>query len=251
MTHGGIHAEEEIMLARRVMRRLGEFELNFGRFVTAMVDELRGINHRQGELMAAIDDLKTAVATEDGEIDALVAYVADLGRQLQDALDNDDSEALAAITADVNSHAAELAAAVPPAGSTPTTPAAPADPGALPEGTQTGADGAPLDESHTDANTTLAGLGEAASEPSVPVSDADTPPSQVVSDAFGAGAIGNPETAPGGDSAPPATEDNPVLSGTPGEASTDTSAVDDEPVEPVTEPADGAVNDSDTESAQG
>lgn len=85
----------------------------YERLVTATVNELRGLNHRQGELMAAIDDLKTAIANEDAEVDAIVAYVADLGQQLADALASNDTAALQALSDDVNSHAAQLQAAVP------------------------------------------------------------------------------------------------------------------------------------------
>lgn len=131
-----LDGEEQILKLRQIERKLDALADMFNRFAGATVDQIRGINHKlssQGEIMAAIDDLKSAITAEDGEVDAIVAYVKQLADDLANALANDDTAALTALSADVNQHAAELQAAVPAApapvdggdGSTPVDPSAP------------------------------------------------------------------------------------------------------------------------------
>lgn len=110
----GIFGEDNHVGLHRIERKLDALAATFLRFANATVDELRGIRHKQGEIMAAIDDLKTAVAGEDAAIDAIVAYL----QQLASTLGTPDAD-VEAVVADINTHVAELQAATPAAPVTP------------------------------------------------------------------------------------------------------------------------------------
>lgn len=116
----GIFGEDNHVGLHRIEQKLDAIAGMFQRFANATVDELRGLNHRQGEIMAAIDDLKAAVAGEDAAIDAIVAYLQSIAGQL--GTPDADVEA---VVADINAHVAELQAATPAAPVTPTDPTAP------------------------------------------------------------------------------------------------------------------------------
>lgn len=117
-----IDAEINESNARRIEGKIDRLAAIFERFANATVDELRGTNKRQGDIMAAIDDLKAAVAGEDAAIDAIVAYL----QTLAGTLGTPDAD-VEAVVADINAHVAELQAALPaPATPAPTDGSAPA-----------------------------------------------------------------------------------------------------------------------------
>lgn len=110
----GVGSEENAVSRYRLEQRLDRLITLFDRFASATVNELQGINHRlsrKGDIMAAIDDLKAAVASEDTAIDAIVAYLQSVVAQLGST--NSDDPAVEAVVADINQHISELQAAVP------------------------------------------------------------------------------------------------------------------------------------------
>lgn len=181
-----------------------------------MLYELASINYKLGEVMAAIDDLKAAVAADDATSEAAVTYIQELAAQLA-ALPTDDSTALEALTSDVQSHADALQAAITPA---PIVPPATVD-----------TDGNPLTGQPDGTNAVT---GSAAD----PAGSALVPPVTSTSD----GIVPTPTSTDDGSS----TDAPPVVTGSDGTAPSDPTAVD-APVDstPVDAPA-PAVGDSAT-----
>lgn len=72
--------------------------------------------------MATLDDVKTAMATEDGKVDGLIAAFKDMAAKLAAAVAANDPAALQALVDEANAKSAAIDAAMAP----PAPPAAPA-----------------------------------------------------------------------------------------------------------------------------
>jgi uncharacterized phage infection (PIP) family protein YhgE len=88
------------------------------------------ITTEESKIMAALDDLQTQVAQNTSLEQSAVTLIQGIAKQLQDAVENNDSSALQALASQLNTSAAALGAAIT-ANTTPApTPAPTPDPNA-------------------------------------------------------------------------------------------------------------------------